>query len=155
MSNESDERNRFVKAALSFVGTPYHHRAMLKGIGIDCATLLICAAAEAGLIERFEPPIYSQQFNLHRSDEVYIETISKLCDEVRRPYWLPGDIPLWKFGRCFSHAAIVIKWPMVVHACIGHQVRTEEVTTAEWLMYMGERREARPLKLFTLKRWNR
>ena len=28
----------------------------------------------------------------------------------------PGDIALFKFGRVFSHGAIVIEWPRLIHA---------------------------------------
>ena len=32
---------------------------------------------------------------------------------------LPGDIVLYKFGRCFSHAGIVIAWPQIIHSYRG------------------------------------
>ena len=32
--------------------------------------------------------------------------------------WLPqpADLVLYRFGRCYSHTAIVIAWPRVIHA---------------------------------------
>jgi cell wall-associated NlpC family hydrolase len=148
------ERARFIDAAKSYLGTPYHHRAFLKGVGVDCATLLICAGADAGLIEPFEPPLYAQQFNLHHSDEVYLDIVTKICHEVQEPA-LPGDIALWRFGRCFSHAAIVIAWPTVLHAVARTSVRTDDALRAQWLRYIGEEagNHIRPMRLFSF--WKR
>jgi cell wall-associated NlpC family hydrolase len=28
----------------------------------------------------------------------------------------PGDIALFKFGRVFSHGAVVVAWPRLIHA---------------------------------------
>jgi hypothetical protein len=28
----------------------------------------------------------------------------------------PADVAIWKIGRVYSHAAIVIAWPKIIHA---------------------------------------
>jgi hypothetical protein len=28
----------------------------------------------------------------------------------------PGDVALFRFGRCFSHGSIVTEWPQLIHA---------------------------------------
>ena len=70
---------------------------------------------------------------------------------------LPADIVLWRFGRCFSHGAIVVDWPIVIHAYLGRGCMLEDAGKAEWLSRIGEGRDAlarhRPVKFFTLKRW--
>ncbi|HYL49488.1 MAG TPA: hypothetical protein VET84_09005 [Stellaceae bacterium] len=72
---------------------------------------------------------------------------------------LPGDIALWRFGRCFSHGAIVIEWPVVIHAYLGRGCVLEDAAKAEWLSRIGEGRGAhaklRPVKFFTLRSWSR
>lgn len=37
-----------VEIARTYLDTPFHHQARLKGVGIDCIGLLVCAAREAG-----------------------------------------------------------------------------------------------------------
>ena len=37
-----DLRARIVAEAMTWLGTPYHHRGKLKGIGVDCAQLPLC-----------------------------------------------------------------------------------------------------------------
>src|SRR6266550_3501610 len=114
---EESERRRYVAAALDYVGTKYHHMGTVKGPqgGVDCATILLCAAVDAGLASRETLPYYSQHWHQHQTKELYLETILKWCGEVEPPA-LPGDIGIWKFGNTFSHAAIVVDWPTVVHA---------------------------------------
>ena len=66
---------------------------------------------------------------------------------------LPADIALWRFGRCFSHGAIIIDWPLVIHAYAGRGCVLEDVSRARWLMQLGERGATRPVKFFRLRRW--
>ncbi|MBN8902827.1 MAG: hydrolase, partial [Rhodospirillales bacterium] len=55
----------------------------------------------------------------------------------------PGDIALWQFGRCFSHAAIVSQWPRIIHAHTRAGVVIEEnADSARWLMFVGNDRRA-------------
>ena len=70
---------------------------------------------------------------------------------------LPGDIALWRFGRCFSHGAIVVDWPVVIHAYLGRPCVLEDAAKAVWLSHVGESGEAgnrpRPRRFFSY--WGR
>lgn len=39
-----------VQAARAWLGTPYHHQARLRGVGVDCLGLLIGVCRELGLV---------------------------------------------------------------------------------------------------------
>ena len=155
-ATEKDERKRFVSAALDYIGTPYHHMGRVKGAGVDCATLLICAAQDAGLIGHVDLPYYAPQWHLHRGSEQYLATISTWCVEVSPPP-LPGDVVLWRFGRSFSHAAIVVDWPKIVHAYIGRPVGLSDAIAQQNLQFIGEQGpdsgKPRPMKI--MSRWSR
>lgn len=43
-------RQNIVTAARAWLGTPYHHQARLKGVGVDCVGLVICVARELSLV---------------------------------------------------------------------------------------------------------
>jgi cell wall-associated NlpC family hydrolase len=43
---------------------------------------------------------------------------------------LPGDVAVFKFGRTFSHGAIVLAWPRVVHAFVRTGTVYGEATKA-------------------------
>jgi cell wall-associated NlpC family hydrolase len=146
--SETEDRKRFVDCALSWLGTPYHHMASLKGIGVDCATLLVCSAKEAGLIpQNFSAGNYTPQWNLNRTAQTYLATIGKVCVEVPPPP-RSGDIVVFKFGRVFAHGGIVIEWPRFVHAYQGSAVQIDDAERNTMFAYVGEANgEPRP-KMF-------
>ena len=115
MSNCS-ARAAVVAEAVAWLGTPYHHRARLKGIGVDCAQLPIGVYANVGLIEAFDTGEYPPDWHLHRAGERYLAVICRLAREIDPEDVQPGDVVLFKFGRAFSHGAIVTDWPRIVHA---------------------------------------
>ncbi len=153
---EREERRRVVEEALSWQRTPYHHMGRVKGAGVDCLTLLACTFENAGLLPRIDIPHYPKDWMHHRDAERYLEGLLQYAVEIDGPP-LPGDIVLWKFGRCFSHGAIVVEWPIVVHACAGRNVSIEDAEAAAWLTHIGEVSEEsgkpRPKRFFSY--WRR
>lgn len=155
-AQEQEERERYVKAALEYLGTPYHHMGMIKGAGVDCATLLICAARDANLqggdcVLGYYPP----EWHLHRNSQRYLAIIANYCKEVPGPPRV-GDIVLWQFGRSFSHGAIVIEWPKIIHAYTGQPVRLDDALKNQTLTTIGEDHnigKPRPMKIFS--HWSR
>lgn len=107
-------RERVVAEARSWLGTPWRHLAAAKGAGVDCAQLLRMVYTDAGLVEPFDTGYYPADWMMHRSEERLLEWIERYM--VPAPAALPGDVAAWHFGRCFSHGAIVVEWPVVIHA---------------------------------------
>jgi cell wall-associated NlpC family hydrolase len=150
---ELQQRQRVVSVARSWLGTPYHTGARVKGRsgGVDCLTLLAEVYAEAGLVGHIAIPYYPHDWHLHRSVERYLEGLLRYVREIPGAPQ-PGDIALWKFGRCFSHGAIVVGWPVVVHAYVNSSVRLENAEAAQWLKSIGEGKERgkpRPVRFFS------
>jgi cell wall-associated NlpC family hydrolase len=124
-----EHRTKIVRAAKDWLGTPYHHHARVKGAGADCAMFPLAVYQECGVLPLdFQPPEYSVQWHLHRSEEMYLETVAP----VMREYFVwsglpaskpqPADFVIFKFGRTFSHGAIVVDWPIIIHSYIPHGV---------------------------------
>jgi NlpC/P60 family putative phage cell wall peptidase len=134
---ESAQRAAVVAEARSWLGTPYHHAARLKGVGCDCLTLLAEVFARAGMVAPIELPHYPPDWHLHRGAERYALGVLRHAAEVEGPP-LPGDIVLWRFGRAFSHGAIVVQWPLVIHAYLRQRVQLEDALHARWLTHVGE-----------------
>jgi NlpC/P60 family putative phage cell wall peptidase len=120
----TDLRAAIVECALSWVGTPYHHRARIKGVGVDCAQLLIGVYAEAGLIEPFDTGDYPQDWACHRDDERFVAWVERFATRTERTR--PGDVLVYRYFRCFSHGAIVIDEELMVHSFIGRGVEVVE-----------------------------
>jgi len=73
------------------------------------------------LPREYRPPQDSVQWHLHRSEELYLNEIEKFVTETEAPPQ-PADFIVFRFGRTFSHGAIVVEWPIVIHAYIPHGV---------------------------------
>lgn len=115
---ETEQRQRVVSEARSWIGTPYHLNAQIKKVGVDCGTFLAAIFEGAGLIEHADLGSFKPDFHLHRSDEVYRAGLEKYCSPVTcEPQ--PGDILLYRFGRIASHGAVVTEWPRLIHAAAG------------------------------------
>jgi cell wall-associated NlpC family hydrolase len=116
---EADGRAAIVTEALSWIATPYHHGARLKGVGVDCAQFVLAVYAGVGLIPDFDPEAYPHDWHLHRDAERYMTQVERFAHEVAICDIKPGDVMLFKFGRAFSHGAIVTKYPQVIHAVLS------------------------------------
>ncbi|BCA57676.1 hydrolase [Sphingomonas sp. HMP6] len=136
-------RAAVVTEALSWELTPYHERARIKGVGVDCAQFPAAVYEAAGMIPHIEPD-YNPQWMLHRDEEQYLGWVRTYAREIERAAVGPGDFAIWKFGRCFSHGAIVIALPEVIHAVIaGNGVLRGNADRDEEL-------RSRAVKFFTL-----
>jgi cell wall-associated NlpC family hydrolase len=108
-------RSQVIAEAETWLRTPYHHMGRIKGGGTDCLMLLAEVFASAGVIPRVEVPFYPPDWHLHR-DADGISRGSCATRERLRPSPEPGDVAVFKFGRCFSHGTIIISWPRLIHA---------------------------------------
>jgi NlpC/P60 family putative phage cell wall peptidase len=123
--SESDQRAAVVAEARSWLRTPYQHHARVKGAGVDCGQILIAVYADAGVVADFDPGEYPSDWMFHRDQERYLGFVTERCRPVETPK--PGDIVLFKFGRCISHGGIVTAWPEIIHAYHGHGVILDNV----------------------------
>lgn len=125
MTTERVQREQVIEIAKTWLGTPYHHQGAVKGAGVDCAFILIKVFHEAGLIPDIDPRPYPPDWHMHRNEEKYLGWVKQYAVPVRTP--LPGDLAVFKFGRCVSHGAIVIEWPFIIHAYVGIGVELANV----------------------------
>lgn len=100
--------------AHTWLQTPYHHQGRIKGVGVDCAMLLIEIYHHCGLIPNIDPRPYPPDWHFNRDEERYLTWVKQYAHPVDVPQ--PGDIALFQFGRCVSHGAIVVAWPTIIHA---------------------------------------
>lgn len=159
IAQEREERNRVVTEARNWLKTPYHHGAHLKGVGVDCAQLIIEVFVAAQLAERFDPGTYTHDWHMHRNEEKYLAYVEQymrrtdrseesLRDRMRddaefRP--LPGDLIVWRIGRTFSHSAIVTSWPNVIHAVAQDRIVVEKSLIGDPLSF-------RPMRVYSFWR---
>lgn len=122
-------RAEVVAEARSWVGTPYHHRALRKGPqgGVDCAMLMlgVFGAGGVGYVSELDPGKYPPDWFLNRRAERYLNTVLEHAEEIDEARALPGDIALYcigvganRTGGLYAHGAIVDEpgWPRIIHA---------------------------------------
>jgi cell wall-associated NlpC family hydrolase len=125
MSHEIEERSAVIKVAHEWIGTPFVNGARIKGSGVDCAMLIQEIYIAAGIIGEQYPGRYSSTWHLHRDEERYLAWAEHLAVEVE--VWQPGDVGIWKFGRCYSHGAIFVDAEHVIHAFASHREVTKDL----------------------------
>ncbi|MGH6838714.1 MAG: hypothetical protein ACREDT_07915 [Methylocella sp.] len=105
MPLEADQRERIVREARSWLGTPYHAQADIKGAGVDCGMLLVRVFVDCRLVSPFDPRPYADDWYLHRAEERYLGFVFDRAKEVIHP--LPGDVMVFRYGRCYAHGGIM------------------------------------------------
>lgn len=146
---EQEQRQQVIDEAMTWLRTPHHNGACIKGVGVDCGQFPNAVYTACKLIDPVQTGRYSEQFHLHKDEEWYLrfcETLGKELPAGQLPK--KGDFALYKVGRIFSHGAIVIEWPLIIHSYIGVGVTIDHGDKG-W-MSKQKNGEERPLKFFTL-----
>jgi cell wall-associated NlpC family hydrolase len=127
-------REQVQAEVLTWLGTPYHHCQGVHGAGVDCLMLLVRVYAACGLLSpAFDPRPYPHQWNLHRSEEIYLQGLERHGHEVPVAEAQVGDVMLWQFGRTFSHAGILVQLPGDPALQVVHALRTAREVTVQRL----------------------
>jgi NlpC/P60 family putative phage cell wall peptidase len=121
------QREQVIGEARSWIGTKFHNNQRLKGVGCDCLGLIVSVMETVGVVRDVPIPNYSPQFMAHSSEELYVSAVLDYCDEVEMPEM--GDLAFFKFGRCYSHAGLVVSWPHeMIHSYCGRGVERVDPT---------------------------
>lgn len=110
-----------ISEARAWMGTPYHHHARIKGVGVDCAQLL-CEVYEAvGLVPHIDTGHYPHDWHLHRGEELFMEWLDRVgAHRIDAP--AAGAVALFRFGRAFSHGGVMVSTRECVHSYINQGV---------------------------------
>lgn len=115
--------NDIVTCARSWVGTPYHHQARLKGVGVDCAGLVIGVARELG---RVAPEFDVAGYARRPDGWSFLAWADEYMTRVPREHMAPGHCVVVRFGRHPQHLGIVGDYLhgglSIIHAMVGRGV---------------------------------
>ncbi len=130
-SAERELRERIVAEAHTWLKTPYHHNAGVKGAGCDCVFLLIRVFQAAGIVPMdFDPGNYASDWYFHRHEEIYMMGVERYAHRIETP--AIGDVALYKYGHCVSHGGIIVGDDLMIHASRpDRQVELCEMRTHE------------------------
>ena len=114
----SPERTRVVGIARSWIGTPYHHQASLKGVGCDCLGLVRGVYRELCGNEPEAMPPYTPDWAEALGMETLLAGARRNLRECAIVTALPGDILVFRLRRAAmaKHMAILTTTGTMVHA---------------------------------------
>ena len=126
-------RPEIAQKALEWEGTPYHHQARVKGIGVDCAQFIAGIGEELGLLTKGTGLTnYSPEWHLHNSEEKMLRLLEEFgCTE--KDTLEIGDIICFKFGRVCSHLGIYLGNDQFIHARIDQGKVVINSLSGDWL----------------------
>lgn len=129
------KRAALINEAKSWLGTPYHHQAALKGVGCDCIGLIRgIYAAFGGVVEL--PADYSPSWHLHRAEERLRDGLKRYGTEVPLLSARPGDILLFGIGKGpAAHGAVLIEPDIIVHAYSEARAVIASRLSGRWLAW--------------------
>lgn len=110
-----EQAQDLIAEAKTWLGTPYHANAALKGVGCDCGLFPFAVYRSQMLIPDYQLPHYSPQHHLHSREEKYISLVEELGG-IRTDRALPGNFIIWRIGYTFAHGGIILEWPSVIHS---------------------------------------
>jgi len=110
--------DRVIASARSWLGTPYHDQASLRGVGVDCLGLARGVWREVVGDEPFPMPPYSRDWGEQGAREVIAESARVVMPEVLPADAGPGDMLVFQMKRraIAKHIGILTRDGTFVHA---------------------------------------
>lgn len=127
------KREDIVAEARTWIGTPFQHAQSCKGHGTDCVGLCLGVyKALGGIPAGWFPAPYSQQWHVHKNEELLVNTVSAFgFREIPVGQQQPGDLLFFRFGRVCSHVGLYIGDNQMIHAFFGLQRAVQQPLTGD------------------------
>lgn len=121
-----------VAIARTWLGTPYHHQASLRGAGCDCLGLVRGVYRELTGREPEFPPPYSPDWAEAVVTETMLAAAARHLIPVPTDAIRPGHVLIFRLrpGMAAKHAAILATPVTMIHAAEGSPV--SEVAFGPW-----------------------
>lgn len=125
-------RAAIIGEARTWIGTPYHHQASVRGVGCDCVGLVRGVWRAVIGPEPEELPAYSRDWGDADGKENIIAMGLRHLIQVPNDQGQPGDVIAlrWKDGRVAKHVMILSYDDKAIHAYNGSPV--SEVPLSDW-----------------------
>ena len=103
-------REAVIAEARSWLGTPWHHQASLKGVGCDCIGFIRGVAQP--FVGEIEIPLdYPETWHLYRAEPRMYLGFKARAEEIDAADARPGDILLFGAGKGPAHHCAYVDAP--------------------------------------------
>lgn len=125
-------QTHIVTLARTWLGTPYHHQASLKGAGADCVGLIRGIWRELYGRDAEATPAYTRDWAEAAGRETLLEAARRHLVEIDPGTAVPGDVLVYRYrgSAVAKHAAILATPDTMIHAMEGAPVC--EVSLSPW-----------------------
>ncbi len=132
MTPEAADPVRVVAIARSWIGTPYHDQASLKGVGCDCLGLARGIWREINGAEPVPVPPYSRGWGEVGQREVLVEGAARALIPIAVGEAREGDLVVFRMrdGSIAKHVGVLTGPDRFVHAYERLGVIEEPLTSA-------------------------
>ena len=126
-----------VNQARTWLGTPYHHQARLKGVGCDCLGLVVGVAGELGLTRSDGAPLISfdETDYSRQPDGARLTTmLQSVLDEIPKADAAPGDLALFTIEGNPQHVGLLTDYEGlgVIHSYAPSRKVVEHRLDKKW-----------------------
>lgn len=121
-----------VAIARTWIGTPYHHQASLRGVGADCVGFIRGVYRESLGTDVEARAAYSRDWGEASGEETLLAAARQHLVEIAPASAAPGDVLAFRYRTTFvaKHAAIIATPDTMIHALEG--VGVCEVPLCAW-----------------------
>lgn len=106
-------REEFIEELRTWVGTPFHHQGRWKGLGVDCAGLVVMPLANLGVKEALKAD--NRTYKHRPGHQLLLERLLMIADEIPASEIQPGDIMAFTIYKYPQHLAIKSYGDKVIH----------------------------------------
>lgn len=130
--HDNEFRARIVATARTWIGTPYHHQASVKGVGADCLGFVRGVWRERCGFDVAGHANYTRDWAEASGIEAMLYGARAHLTEIEVTEIEPGDVIVFRLRRgvVAKHAAIVASPTTMIHAMEGCPV--SEVALSPW-----------------------
>lgn len=111
-------RGRVVETARTWIGTPYHHQASIKGVGCDCLGLVRGVYRELCGDEPEAMPSYTPDWAEGKGTETLLQGARRHLGECSPDEAEPGDILVFRLRNrtMAKHMSVLATPATMIHA---------------------------------------
>ena len=132
------DRTLIFAKAREYIGTPFHQQGRVKGLGLDCAGLVLCVGEDLGLRYRDGRPIHGfdyKDYGMYPVMDAMQTEAEKIFVKKADSAIIPGDILTLRAPFLVHHMAIVSQLQQgmgIIHAYGGLGKIVEHLLDARW-----------------------